>query len=265
MDTTGKNAKVSENRKMLREERSEKHENLYPSTKPAPAPDKKGAKNKTSRWLIGGASLFIGLYAVLWVAGWASKARYDIVRGDHHFPDIYSVGKNGYEGLVHVCDVLGVEFFTEVIPCEYEKIYFPCLASGEYPGEIEPDEWPICVENGNGKIAIASIYGEFHTGFLYDTVGFEGRDSFFPVFYSDYQQIKGFFIAPALEGGKWRLIDNEGTILTPAIYDYIEPPYNGLKIRAKAGRKWSTLDATELHAVKLSGGYGPDRLDGKYR
>lgn len=166
------------------------------------------------------------LYDLLWGLGYANRIRYGLVLAEWHY----------------------AQYCTPV-----------SMQSQKLPWGYSPTDCAVLIRDFNAKLAVASINGILYTDFMYDAIGFDNDGSFWATFNHNsdgYEpQIDGFFIAPALENNKWRLVDNHGTPLTSAIYDEIEPPYNGINLRARIGRKWSTLDMSGLYLIKLNGGW----------
>ena len=255
MNIQDKKARLNDSPRMIREEHSSKNENLHISTNHAASePDNLNSQNKKRniiRKILISGCILMGLYAILWIIGYTSFHQYITVCGSYPY---YSVRKNGFEGLVKKHNLLGIDYYQEIIPCEYEAVFHSNVESKQ---GYNPQNLPVIVRATNNKIAIASTSGFFYTYFKYDEVGYETA-TFWAVFdkHDPYgRQFGDFYIAPALENNKWRLIDNKGTPLTDAVYDEIEPPYDGFKIKARIGRKWTSLDAEDLYKVKLNGGF----------
>ena len=252
--------RMNKTNKMLREEHSIKNENLYASTKSATTSPNEGGNRLSKLLIIWGGCVSIGLHIILWTVGYISIARYDDSISSFFNDQYCKVSKNGNQGVVERIYILGVELYKEVIPCRYQNCTGSSMLSQQCPYGYSPNDKVILVRDFNGKVAVASTCGVFYTDFIYDAVGFSYNDgSFWATFNRNsdgyLQQIDGFFVAPALENGKYKLIDNKGTQLTSAIYDEIEPPHDGLKLRARIGREWLTLDVKGLYAVKLNGGF----------
>ena len=257
MDTQGKKLRGSETHKMLREDNPIKNENLCNSTKSTTTSSDTKCKKGICKPLLWALSVLITLYALLWVLGYANRIRYDLVLAEWHYAQYYSVSKNGRVGLVESISILGIEFYKEIFPCKYKDCTPLSMQSQKLPWGCSPTDCAVLIRDFNGKLAVASINGILYTDFMYDAIGFDNDGSFWATFNHNsdgYEpQIDGFFVAPALENNKWRLVDNHGTPLTSAIYDEIEPPYNGINLRARIGRKWSTLEMADLYLIKLNG------------
>lgn len=258
MDTQGKKLRGSETHKMLREDNPIKNENLCNSTKSTTTSSEKKCKKGICKPLIRALIVLITLYALLWVLGYASQARYDNGIFGYIDSQYCGISKNGSVGLAKRVYVLGIEYYKEIFSCRYRSCAPVPIQSQKLPYGYSPSDRVVLVRDFNGKLAVASIYGILYTDFMYDAIGFDNDGSFWATFNHNsdgYEpQIDGFFVAPALENNKWRLVDNHGTPLTSAIYDEIEPPYNGINLRARIGRKWSTLEMADLYLIKLNGG-----------
>lgn len=219
----------------------------------------KKCKNRIYKSLIWGVIVLSRLYISLCVLGYASRARYDHLCIGYYDPVHFgSVVQKGNIGMVKRIYILGIEFYEEVLPCKYKGCYPVHFTSHKLPIGYNIRDCVVLVSDYNDKLAVVSIYGSLYTDFMYDYIGFD-NESFWAIFNRNSdgyeRQIDGFFVAPALKNKKWMLIDNHGTPLTSAIYDEIEPPYNGFDLRVRIGQKWSTLDVSNLYLIKLNGGF----------
>lgn len=217
---------------------------------------KRGLYQIIGKYFIICIGVLITLYAILWGTGYISRCRYDYVRGtSHYYPHLsgfngyMEISDKGLYGLVECYSILGVDIYMEKLPCVYKGIVLSKLESyKEDAWGYHPSQLPVLVRGNNDKLAIASVEGVFYTDFIYDKIGYDSRGLFCAVFdsESEYESQLSMFIAPALENTKWGFVDNRGNALTPAIYDEIEPFYDGFNAKARIGRKWYTITANSL-------------------